>query len=257
MTEPHMSFLRRLVNSTRDLLFPPRCIGCDDLLPPFEVASTVFCPDCLASWNTARTEAAVAAAEDATKGHVYLTFYHSGETDGIPERLIFHLKHRGDSRAFSFVADVLTFSTRMAVLAADSDAADATSDEHPRPVFTYPPRRRAAVREDGFDQAARLSRALAKTCGGESASLLCRTRRPTAEQKKLDATSRTQNASRSYALRKQAVNCIQGRTIVLCDDLCTTGATLAACSTLLLEAGARCVVWATVAQTRNDRMNVP
>ena len=51
-----------LSSATRDLLFPPRCVGCDELLPPFIRHTTVFCPLCRVAWETAVTEAADHAA---------------------------------------------------------------------------------------------------------------------------------------------------------------------------------------------------
>ncbi len=267
----------------RDLLFPPRCVGCDELLLPFSPEPTIFCPACRERWDAAHVSSAAAAGEAVGYGHAYLVRYKSGETDGVPERLIYHLKHRGDPRAFAFVAAALAFPTCAAIAAAetaaaetaaaetaaDEMAADATADataapagapaeaapvgNHPAPpLFTYPPRSRAAIRADGHDQAARLARALAGTIGGEFAPLLRRVSTPTDEQKTLTAAERRDNAARAYALRRNAAARIAGRTVILCDDLSTTGATLSVCESLLLSAGARAVVWVTVGQTEGD-----
>ena len=118
------------------------------------------------------------------------------------------------------------------------------------PIFTYTPRRRAAVHQDGFDQAARLARALAREMGGEFVPLLRRdVRRKASEQKRLGTRERIKNAEASYALCRRADARVRGRIVVLCDDRSTTGATLARCERLLLRAGASAVVWATIAQT--------
>ncbi len=256
----------------RDLLFPPRCVGCDELLPPFSPEPTIFCPACRERWDAARVSSAAAAGEAVGYGHAYLVRYKSGATDGVPERLIYHLKHRGDPRAFAFVAAALAFPARAAIAAAEGDAetpADATAapagapaeaapagapaGNHPAPpLVTFPPRSRAAIRADGHDQAARLARALAGTIGGEFAPLLRRVSTPTDEQKTLTAAERRDNAARAYALRRNAAARIAGRTVILCDDLSTTGATLSVCESLLLSAGARAVVWVTVGQTEGD-----
>jgi TonB family protein len=83
----------------------------------------------------------------------------------------------------------------------------------PRPLYTYPPRRRGAVRKDGFDQARRLSRALAQVGEGDFASLLSR-RMDGREQKRLDTAGRLENAKATYRLRRGAAKCIKGRVIV-------------------------------------------
>ena len=238
--------LRRTASAARDLLFPPRCVGCGDLLPPFARRATVFCPLCRTAWESAVTEAAEHAADDAGRGLVYLVRYRPGHADGIPEKLIYHLKHEGDPRAFSFVAERL--APRLLDAAAILPTRAPVCEDKPL-LFTYPPRRRSAVREDGFDQAQRLAKALAVACDGDFAALIKRTHRKAREQKTLNAEERAVNATSSYILADKAAETVRDRTVVICDDLCTTGATLNRCAALLVEAGARSVILCTVART--------
>jgi predicted amidophosphoribosyltransferase len=213
----------------------------------------VLCPLCRTGWEAATAEAEAQAAQDAARGLVYLTFYHSGRTDGVPERLIYHLKHKGNLRAFHFVARRLAArltETLPGLPTRCPDRDPVRGGEAPSsPLFTYPPRRPSAVRRDGFDQAERLAKALASACGGDSARLVRRTRRPAREQKNLDAEARAVNAAASYRLTRTAPEHVRGRVVVLCDDVCTTGATLESCARLLVEAGASLVVLVTVART--------
>ena len=239
----------RLTFALRDLLFPPRCVGCGELLAPFSGPDAIFCPLCRTAWESAVNEAAEQAERDASRGLIYLTFYRSNRTDGVPERMIYRIKHKGDPRIFAFVAERL--SPRV-LRAAESlpTRADATGNAGEFPILvTYPPRRSAAVREDGFDQAKRLAQALAKTFGGEFASVIRRSNRRGREQKELDAEGREQNANRSYKMKKSAATTVNGRIVVICDDVCTTGATLNRCAELLVEAGARLVILAAVERT--------
>ena len=242
--------LRRTASAARDLLFPPRCVGCGDLLPPFVRRATVFCPLCRTAWETAITEAADHAAADAGRGLIYLVHYRPGHADGIPEKLIYHLKHEGDPRAFSFVAERL--APRLLDAAATLPTRAPVGEDKPI-LFTYPPRRRSAVREDGFDQAQRLAKALAGACDGDFAALIRRTHRKAREQKTLNAEERAVNATSSYILADKAAEAVRDRTVVICDDLCTTGATLNRCAALLVEAGARSVILCTVARTDSHR----
>ncbi len=244
--------LLRVYHVARDILFPPYCVGCNDLLEPFVNPPVIFCPKCRETWNTARADAAETAASAAVQGHAYLTFYRSGQTDGVPERLIYHLKHLGDDRSFTFVANELAFSVQIAIRAVTETLPDGTLDPSLPPLFTHPPRRPSAVNKDGFDQAGRLAKALARVSGGTYARLLRRTRRLSQEQKRLSADDRTDNAARSYRVPAKVYDRLRGRVVVLCDDLCTTGATLAQCEKLLLDAGAACVLWVTVSQTAGE-----
>ena len=246
MSRRAASAVKTVGNAARDLLFPPRCVGCGDLLPPFVRRATVFCPLCRTAWETAVTEAADHAAADAGRGLVYLVHYRPGHADGIPEKLIYHLKHEGDPRAFSFVAERLAL--RLLDTAATLPTRAPVGEDKPL-IFTYPPRRRSAVREDGFDQARRLGKALARACDGDFAALIRRTHRKAREQKTLNAEERAVNATSSYILADKAAEAVRDRTVVICDDLCTTGATLNRCAALLVEAGARSVILCTVART--------
>ena len=246
MSRRAASAVKTVGNAALDLLFPPRCVGCGDLLPPFVKRATVFCPLCRTAWETAVTEAADHAAADAGRGLVYLVHYRSGHADGIPERLIYHLKHEGDPRAFSFAAERL--APRLLDAAATLPTRAPMGEDKPL-LFTYPPRRRSAVREDGFDQAQRLAKALAGACDGDFVALIRRTHRKAREQKTLNAEERAVNATSSYILADKAAEAVRDRTVVICDDLCTTGATLDRCAALLVEAGARSVILCTVART--------
>ena len=254
-------FTKGVIRFFGDLLFPPRCAACDELLPPFLEDGSVFCADCGEEFDRCCREAYTHVRLAAQDGHAYLCAYRSGETNGVPERLVYHLKHKGERRVFRFVARRLSSGVRVALACAveespsmgDSDLSSnlpegQTLSGLPRPLYTYPPRRRGAVCKDGFDQARRLSRALAQVGEGDFASLLSR-RMDGREQKRLDTAGRLENAKATYRLRRGAAKCIKGRVIVLCDDLSTTGATLHAAAELLREAGARAVVLATVAQT--------
>ena len=243
--------LSRLAAVARDLLFPPRCIGCEELLAPAALSplgeSEVLCPLCRTAWECAVTETSESTAEDAPRGLAYLVYYHSHASEhGVPEQMIYHLKHRGDPRVFRFVAARLAHRVQAA---ARQMPTRAPLDKDASLLFTYPPRRRSAVRHDGFDQAERLARYLAVACEGEMVSLVRRTRRGGREQKQLDARGRAENAALSDDLRPHAAERVAGRVVVICDDLRTTGATLLRCANLLVEAGALGVILATVAVT--------
>ena len=242
-----MKLFKKISASVGAILFPPRCVGCGELLHPCSPETIAFCPICRASWEAAVAEAAGQAHKDAGRGLVYLTFYHSGHTEGIPERLIYHLKHRGDSRAFGFA--VWGLAPRI-LSAVKSLPTRMTEESEGRPIlFTYPPRRGSAVRRDGYDHAQRLAKALAEACGGESATLIRRVRHADREQKELDAQARAENARRAYTLAPRAADVVRDRMVVICDDVYTTGATLNRCASLLVEAGAALVVLAAVERT--------
>ena len=244
-----------VANAARSFLFPPRCVACGELLHPCTPAHEIFCPLCRTAWEAAVAEAAEQSVEDSARGSIYLTLYHSGRVGGVSERLVYHLKHRGSPRAFRFVAERLAH--RLAGVSGSLPMRETDSDLDAPVLFTYPPRRRAAVRREGFDQAKRLARAMSRAYAKgftheaevRHVSLIRRTHRPVREQKELDAQGRAENAARSFALTRRAAKIARGRVVVLCDDVCTTGATLHRCAEQLVSAGARGVIFVTVART--------
>jgi ComF family protein len=100
----------------------------------------------------------------------------------------------------------------------------------------------------GFNQAD----ALARELGAPVAHALWR-RRATPPQTGLDAAARRRNVRGAFLVspllsRQSRMQWIANRTIVLVDDVRTTGATLNACAAVLLDAGAREVRALTVAR---------
>ena len=97
----------------------------------------------------------------------------------------------------------------------------------------------------GFNQADDLARQL-----GRPLCRVLRRRRHGPPQASLPAARRHANVRRAYALRRipGARGMIRGKTLVLVDDVMTTGATLNACAGVLLDAGARTVLAVTAAR---------
>ena len=101
--------------------------------------------------------------------------------------------------------------------------------------------------ERGFNQAERLARPLSKLTGIplQTTRVLRRTR-PTETQTRLSQTERAANVNRAFAVRKRGL--VEGKRLVLVDDVRTTGATTNACAKVLLAAGAKEVCVWTVAR---------
>lgn len=227
-----------------ELFFPPRCGGCGALLPPGrETAEAAvppaLCADCQPGWARAR-----AATPGYAYAQVWLVPYRPGHPDGVAERVIFRIKHQDDRRLVAWVTAELAESVRAALAREGIPLSEV--------LCLYPPRRRAAVRRDGFDQARSLARGLAAQLGCEVLPAIHRRSDGAGAQKELDAAGRQASAEASYELEGRLASRLSGRFVVLVDDLVTTGATLGRLAALSREAGATGVLFATVAKTRSE-----
>ena len=98
----------------------------------------------------------------------------------------------------------------------------------------------------GFNQSRLLARDLAALRGlGVIAGALVKTRNAPA-QAGLRAADREWNVRGAYAVRRP--DRVAGRTLILVDDVTTTGATVRECAKVLMEAGAKDVRAITLAQ---------
>jgi ComF family protein len=104
-------------------------------------------------------------------------------------------------------------------------------------------------RERGYDQAALLAEAAAGELGLPWRPALVRTR-ATAAQFRLDRRHRADNVGGAFAVGAAHRAAINGRWVVLVDDVVTTGSTLCASAEALLAAGALAVSAVTVARER-------
>ena len=105
-------------------------------------------------------------------------------------------------------------------------------------LFTYIPRSKKAVAEYGFDQSEMVLAELSSICGIEIAGLFVR-KRQGKEQKKLTAEARAKNAAKGIVLAKGAEEIICGRSVILFDDIVSSGASMARATELLRRARVR------------------
>ena len=99
-----------------------------------------------------------------------------------------------------------------------------------------------------FNQAAVLAGLLARRAGTAiSSDLLVRTRR-TRPQVRLSGPERRRNVRGAFAVRHARAPLVNGRSILLVDDVMTTGATASACARALRKAGAARVDVVTIAR---------
>ena len=126
--------------------------------------------------------------------------------------------------------------------------------EVPRPVLMIPvPLHSSKRRQRRFNQAELIARAALKRSampGAELATNLLVRQRATVSQIGLTRPQRAENIRGAFRVKHPEK--IAGRTILLVDDVLTTGTTASECARVLRKAGAEKVWVATVARTLKD-----
>ncbi len=225
----------------------PRCTVCRTVLTADEalgelVGCDVLCPFCRADWEREKLAVCPSCGQgqsrcrcmpDALREAGAETLLHLGEyrADGAIGRFILRLKDARLRRAADFAAaELLPGVCRAAIEAGVEPSAL---------CVVFLPRSRQARARIGHDQAELLARALARRLGACYRPCLVRVKATTA-QKKLSAEARLANVSGAFALKQGTA--LRGQTVLLVDDIVTTGASMAEGVRLLRAAGAETVI---------------
>ncbi len=103
-----------------------------------------------------------------------------------------------------------------------------------------------------YNQSALLASALARHCGARDIPDLLQRRRATPSQGRLNRAERHRNVAGAFAVHPRRATELEGRRLLLVDDVMTTGATVSACSRAALKAGAAAVDVLVLARVLND-----
>jgi ComF family protein len=101
-----------------------------------------------------------------------------------------------------------------------------------------------------YNQSALLANALARLSGRPAAPDLLRRKRRTPSQGGLGRAERARNVRNAFAVRRGVS--VEGKRVLLVDDVLTTGATVEACAKTLLKSGAAAVDVLTLARVVRD-----
>ncbi len=224
--------IERAARVALDLLFPPRCALCG-------LGGVLLCGECAATLPPADGERCERCWMPVSRATVCRHCYQRPPAfasvraafvmDGPARRLAHELKYEGLTSIAEPMAELMT---------ACPDVADAD-------VVVPVPLHRARERSRGYNQAAELARHLAAALQLPYEPRAARRTRDTAPlARTMHRDERRSIVAGAFAADRRRID---GRRVLLVDDVVTTGATLDACAGALRDGGAaavRCVTWA-------------
>ena len=241
-----MTRWQKIYKWTLFLLGVPTCVGCEErLVNPY----SPLCPDCLDKYKRVKTANCSLCgnllhncsctneylSSHFIKRHFKVFRYENREENASANALIYSMKRDNRKDVLEFVTDEVA-ATLSDFVAENRDV-----------IFTNVPRRRSAIAEYGIDQAKNLARALSRHFGCEYRAILVS--RSKLAQKEARAKERIDNVKFEY---RRNLKSLKGRTVIIVDDVVTTGASIATAASLIRALGAKKIVAASIAATYKD-----
>ncbi|MCI1964673.1 MAG: ComF family protein [Oscillospiraceae bacterium] len=220
--------LRKILSLCLELLFPPHCVFCDKVLAP----GTKICKTCAETVVPVR---ALRCMNPSGSGQnipcIVLYFYDAQVRDSI-----IRFKFYGEKSNADFYAEQLSkwIGKQMPPLSFD--------------FVTAVPISRERKKQRGYNQSELIARKLAAGLGIPYEECLEKVV-DNREQHRLPRRERMKNVTGVY---RASGDQVPGKRILLLDDIVTTGATLCECAEVLLNAGAKVVTCAAVAQVNKE-----
>ena len=213
--------VRKLLETIAEWFFPSyaRCLGCGDergCSQPF------LCDECARMLRKVN----VTAGRDEWRRRgiesIAFVYYYGRPISGI----IRALKFRG--------ARILAKSTATSIAA---DIAELLRERfnHGYDCIIPIPLHPARLSERGYNQSELLAREVSKLCGIEVRTDIIERKRNTKQQSKLSKKERGKNLLNAFTVKGD----LSGKSILLLDDVITTGNTICACAEALTAAGAK------------------
>lgn len=217
----------KLFQDMLDLIYPPRCMFCHCFLKRNERTVCRSCREHLPLLDEKDRQISLKEIPVCSS-----LFRYEGDVREAILRYKFH--------GLSF------YSREFASLMAEN----LTKEELSCDVITWVPLSKKRKRARGYDQARLLAEKLASRIRVPCSCLLVKKRDAAPQSGSGGREERKANIRDAYRIKDRID--IRGKTILLTDDIVTTGATLEECAAVLLSAGAACVKAATIARTEKN-----
>lgn len=222
-----MSIFYDIFKSGLDFILPQNCLVCNT-----EISDSMLCNNCLDYIPEAKPPLCQFCGRPIKKGNlcrfckkgVHIDYGRAWMLFIPPvDKIIHHLKYRKKTKLAIFLGRAMASIIKSDHFLKDADIIV------PVPLFWWKYLRR------GYNQAALLSEEISQESGIKIADIMKRTKN-TKTQTKLNEEARRKNVLNAFALK---TNNVEDKTILLVDDVLTTGVTMNECARVLKQAGAK------------------
>ena len=237
-----MNFTDKILN----VIFPPKCISCGEVL--HYSSEDIFCSRCRTKWEALKNERCRTCGQKIKDCYCGMRDNKDGLVDGEVHLVQY------DKNVNNEVSNVLFSCKDKTVLAYFRGIAKELYTElYPRlPENDYivaaVPRTKRAKNIKGHDQSVLTAKEFCKLSGFNYCDLIYNEGEQT---QKLSSTqkAREENAASSYKIKPDKNKMLKGKTVILIDDVVTTGASTVRCAKLLKSKGAKKVYVMCIAKT--------
>ena len=229
----------------RDIFFPPRCCGCDTLTQD----DTPYCKSCqklVIPYKNTNSECDICGFRlnkcICGKRRFYTSFttvfYHEDKA----RKNIFRLKFHSRPDIAENFAKALILQLNEREILENTD------------IITFVPMRAFSKLKRGYNQSELIAKQMSRNTGIEYLPLLTKELK-TRNQHTLGKIARSTNLLGAFELKKEYSEYIQGKNILIVDDVFTTGSTMNEIAKTLLIFGADKIFAASCTLTRKKQLN--
>lgn len=233
-------------------IFPPTCGVCNDVIA---IDNLIYvCPTCYDKIKTINLpsckycgkvfdeyEFSGFCRECASTQHYYDMAICACEYSGEVKKLLHEFKFHKRIELYSVLSDILLRKIKKETYAVNFD------------IITSIPLHPNRLKSRGYNQSQLIAQYIGDKLGIRYAFDIVERVKDTHSQSELHRTDRISNVKNAFRIINPAE--VIGKNILLIDDILTTGSTLGECSKMLKKVGAKCIVVATVATGRRDRIH--
>ena len=225
--------IKSIIDRIVDLAFPPRCAICNELLSIGERGSCYECRDkltfvvepyCMKCGKPLDNEELEYCSDCSTKEHSFDEGRAALVYDEYISRSIYRFKYNSKQEYAAYYAQIIYDRLR-----------DKIKSWNPEALIPVPIHKNR-MKKRGYNQAYLIAKELSKLTGIPVENNLVKRKNETKVQKELGARERENNLKKAFIVNK---NVVELKSVVIIDDIYTTGSTVDSIASLLKEKGVR------------------